>query len=1088
MSNERGKIIEDYIICEDIIVLNDGSPTHFSTHKSLTHVDLSLCSSTLAPKCCWEAFENLHGSDHFPILTTLSSTLKYEKIKPQKKFKTDIANWESYQIICEDLCNKFAISTNINQEASKLNKIIRSAANTSIPQTKPIFIKTTLPWWNSNLQVLRKEKQTLWHDFKKNRSNKNLIAYKKAKALFKKASKESKHLSLEILTSKITPNSTPRKIWSDIKMLSGHKNSDTIKFLKTGPNITTSFIEISNIFGSHWSGYSADTNFHTEFMNQKKNCLEKTYTPSNVSSAAKKIDTKVTFVELENSLQGAKGKTPGFDRINYPMIQNLPITVKYRLIELFNNIIEKGIYPQNWRTALIVPIPKPNKPKSEINDFRPISLLSCMAKTFEKIIAKRLMWFITSKNLISHNQVAFKRKQSTTDVLLHLQHYVSNALSAKNHITILATDFEKAFDRIGAHIVLQQLSKWGVGQGTFNVVKAFLTHRHFRVKINSAISKTYPLHNGIPQGSPLSVVLFIIAFEQLSRILLKYKTVEHSIYADDAIIFTKVTDMVKVESIFCNILKDIKEWGKISGANLSIEKCKMLHICKKKNCTKFNLSYDNISIDFVNNINILGIIFEEKFTFKQQCLNLRKSLATRLSIVKYLTSKHCHIHTNTLIQITRSLILSKIEYALPVFGGCAVSHLKLIYKPYHTAVRRSLNAFPTSATVNILAEAGLPNLLDHIETTTYKLIPKLFNSHNAILYKDVTNTINSRKIYKKISTIRRCVTLANDLPLELRPQLIKQSTEPPWKIKKTTFITDLEVFPKDKTPPIVYHQKFLQVKETLQKNGWNFLYTDGSKTTNSTSFSIVHNNGDTINYGILEEHCSIFSAEATAIMEAVKYAKDNKGKFVICSDSRSTIDAVQNIKNININISQIRDICIKHPNKLRLMWVPGHTGIEGNELADRIANEAHTSPCFVQYSAFEKDIVKAINFMLYQKQMDKWSNYNHRYAKINISRKKEIFPPTCTRMKSKIMVRLRIGHTQLTHEHILTGNTRPQCIFCSSSPMDVDHILDDCQTLNAIRHYIFDKIKPSSLLSSFDQINIDKIIKFLEKCNILDKI
>ena len=89
------------------------------------------------------------------------------------------------------------------------------------------------------------------------------------------------------------------------------------------------------------------------------------------------------------------------------------------------------------------------------------------------MIAKKLMWYITGKNLVSHNQVAFKRKQSTNDILLHLQHFVSNALSSRDHVTILANDFEKAFDRIGAHIVLQQLAIWGVGQKIFNTVKPF---------------------------------------------------------------------------------------------------------------------------------------------------------------------------------------------------------------------------------------------------------------------------------------------------------------------------------------------------------------------------------------------------------------------------------------------------------------------------------------------------------------------------------------------------------------------------------------------------------------------------------------
>jgi len=158
------------------------------------------------------------------------------------------------------------------------------------------------------------------------------------------------------------------------------------------------------------------------------------------------------------------------------MLKNVPSLLKTKLLEIFNQMLDSGIYPHTWKSATIITIPKPNKPSSDINSYRPISLLSCLGKTLEKIIARRLIWFINRHNLISH-----KKKNSTMDALLRIQHFASNALSTKNHVSILATDFERAFDREGIHVVLCQLGSWGIGPRLYNLIKAFMTNRSFRV-------------------------------------------------------------------------------------------------------------------------------------------------------------------------------------------------------------------------------------------------------------------------------------------------------------------------------------------------------------------------------------------------------------------------------------------------------------------------------------------------------------------------------------------------------------------------------------------------------------------------------
>ena len=142
------------------------------------------------------------------------------------------------------------------------------------------------------------------------------------------------------------------------------------------------------------------------------------------------------------------------------------------------------------------------------------------------------MWFAQKNKHLRSNQVAFKKGQGTIDALLHFN-YVTNAISSKNHISSLALDFEKAFDRVGLHIILRQLSKWNVGPKIYKFIKSFLSYRNLRVSLNNCNSNIYALANGIPQGSPLSVILFVIAFNEVSEILSRYNKTEHILYADD---------------------------------------------------------------------------------------------------------------------------------------------------------------------------------------------------------------------------------------------------------------------------------------------------------------------------------------------------------------------------------------------------------------------------------------------------------------------------------------------------------------------------------------------------------------------------
>ncbi|XP_055852013.1 uncharacterized protein LOC129916204 [Episyrphus balteatus] len=413
------------------------------------------------------------------------------------------------------------------------------------------------------------------------------------------------------------------------------------------------------------------------------------------------------------------------------------------------------------------------------------------------------------------------------------------------------------------------------------------------------------------------------------------------------------------------------------------------------------------------------------------------------------------MHINSLTHTTRMLVLSKIDYGLYIYGHSPKSTLKIIKPTYHNAARRSINAFPTSPIINILAEAGLPTIEERRDAITDKLLAKLVFTKNSIIYNDVKNALEL-KVAKRIpSAIASILAKAAQSNLPTKRVRIPTPRYPPWSIYRECVILTLAQHTKTTTSKNAYKQLFSAVSSDLKADGWKFIFTDGSKTSNNTSFAVVYENGSIASIGNLPDFTSVFTAEAFAILQATKTTTNSHEKYIICSDSISVLNAVNNPKKNTDIISDIRYQLGKSSKNTKLMWTPGHVGIPGNEYADIAANSAKNSPVY-SFNMFTKlDLLKTIQKTTKANTIHNWSLYHHHHKKVNPEKLTITYPTNVSKQKISNFVRLRLGHTSTSHQHLLNKNTPPPlCATCHTS-LNLTHILEQCSVLQPIINKIF---------------------------------
>ena len=296
----------------------------------------------------------------------------------------------------------------------------------------------------------------------------------------------------------------PKQIWSIINSKIGNKNKtySQVNEIINENNVTIKDqTQIANIINDHYCNIGKKMSNKIVVPNNKKIELPN----MNVNS----IFIKPTDVfEIKNIIENLKLRNGGVDKINSKTLKVISNNISDTLAHIFNKCIEKSIWPDALKTAEVVPIFKSGK-KCDIANYRPISLISNIAKIFEKIIHNRILNFIGKNKILSEKQFGFIKKKGTKDALSYITKKIYENLDKSTPIAVAFLDLAKAFDTVDHKILLEKLYAYGIRGNAYKLLESYLTNRKQKVRLGDKESEYNTVNTGVPQGTILGPLLFM---------------------------------------------------------------------------------------------------------------------------------------------------------------------------------------------------------------------------------------------------------------------------------------------------------------------------------------------------------------------------------------------------------------------------------------------------------------------------------------------------------------------------------------------------------------------------------------------------
>lgn len=1023
----RGRTLASTFEETNLVVLNDGADTYqpHQACQSPSTPDITACSAPLASRLNWKLAEDVHSSDHFPILVGFSGVSVPEKRR--QSWIIPSADWNKFEL---DVYN--SINPEQQYTIEELTAVIISAAEASIPKTKEDIHPRSVPWWNERVAEAVKQRRRALRQLqsvrKQRRVNETLIQaaheeFKQARMKARKVIEEEKSRSWQEYVSTINEDTPPSEMWRKIRSISGKRSSTRTWSVKVGDRQTSDSKEIAEHLAEFFEQSSSDSSYPDDFRTRKTRVERRPFSfPGDRGANYLQTFSKD---ELLTQLNDLSGSSPGPDGVHNTMLQHLPAIGKDKLLDAYNSIWTSNTFPATWKETILVPIPKPGKNPNIPGNLRPIHLSSCVLKLFERMINRRLMDTLEERNVFGQHQAAFRKGRQTLDTLASIESYGKNAIATKKHAEFLFLDIEKAYDRTWRRLILEGLAKARIGGHMASFCSRFLEDRRFRVHFNGEVSSLKVLQNGVPQGSVLAVTFFLLAIDSIRQYIDRDVFLE--LFADDITLGVSDVNVRRARQKLQTVVNAIARWSKETGFKVAISKTAAMHVCFKRFHAKKQptLKLENQEVEFVGSHKVLGVWLDYRLSFKRHLAKTKAECRRGLNLMRCLGKTKFGADRVTMIHLIRATLLPKLLYGIPITSGAGESEYMKLAPVYHEAIRLATGAYRSSPIDSILADSGL-------------LPFNFLVDEHLILYS--TRQLARNRINRNYPVALRARTTATKLNVNMSQVIVADAPAPnDWVLKRGTCRADR--FGCE--PPAVQRAVFRQTVGELYPNHAQ-IFTDGSLNetggvgcgvySSSTSRSIT-----------LPSQLTIFSAEAYAILEAIELAKRNPHQTVIFSDSKSVISAVKGHKTHHPWVVKIRRELARLRDSVELCWVPAHCDIDGNEKADELAKTGASS---TQNAELEEipypDFKLCVKKLLRQRWNQLWYSCDTKLRRIKESSTEWLSSRTLTRRDSRAITRLRIGHTHLTHGHLMANCDPEPCETCGETTT-VQHILVDCR-------------------------------------------
>ena len=627
----------------------------------------------------------------------------------------------------------------VNNAVEKFQAIFSEICNQHAPLKKKRVRNKKAPWLTDDVIRLMRERDILKKKAIKSGDKED---WSRFRTLKNKVNYEIKHSKKSFISESIQRSGNNTKnVWNTIRqVVPGKCKSTNITCLKNEDVSVTEPKDVANMLNSFFADIGPQLADKIPTINENSDRLKEDESKPGVKFGFHPVSSDYVLEKLSAL---PERKATGTDDLPAKLLKLGATSIVEPVTYLINLSLATGMFPNAWKNARICPVFKRGDTTNPSN-YRPISILPVISKIIERAVFDQIYPFLSENNMIYKYQSGFRPQHSTLTALINITEDWYEAIDKGNYVGLVMIDLKKAFDTVNHDILLQKLKQFNVSNESIRWFQSYLRERSHNTVVNGIKSNSKNSVCGIPQGSILGPLLFIMYINDLP---LCTSQINVSMYADDTALYAMSRDIDELIDIMNKELVKVRDWLIRNKLSLNVSKTEFMLMGTRPRLAavkdrEVDVNINGEKLKQVHSCKHLGVIVDESLTWHEQVCSIKKKVLPGLYMLRKCKGL---LPAKTLSLLYKSIIAPHMDYCDTIWATCNVNDFDMIQKLQNRAAKIITGAKWLDSSSQALLDLNWDNIKERCKYHDSVTMYKIMHNHSAPYLRDRFNLrINER--------------------------------------------------------------------------------------------------------------------------------------------------------------------------------------------------------------------------------------------------------------------------------------------------------------------------------------------------------